>query len=1075
MSHSIARLITNTVLAIVILLGLQLLLSSAFNGSIKAWQTDGSGTPFNQLCPPYNGGDDPNQTAFFADWRPINGTVDVPEGGTATYNIDATIALCEGSGSIYDNLSDAYWGFSENSPHFSLSTMPIDFAYGGSGAVGDGNIGRPDGIVENILPVTINAGGLGVGQTRQLCFEWPVTATFYSGVTGNTIPISEPGTRPSCLTMRIVSSGAPAPGPAPVPVPGPNDVLVCTPSTTDGDAGQLISAAAYAADSGWSVPPNCPGSGPAPIPMTQVCASDGSTYYVTTADYNANPGAYVLPPCVAPVVIQGLTCSASVYPAGTIYVGQTFEIHASIYNPNADTATITSASVSGPGINSFTGHDAAAGGYNWAGAGSPAITAASSGSYTYSVSWDVNGTTGTAVCSTTVSITNPPPPTCSSWTIEEYVFVGGTSTPRLVVDNNGPINLLVSYAAYDGFGSSGAYTPSLTIAPHARGGLSGNAVTHATAGAQSYSWTVQWSMPGTSLSGTIYCSSPNVTIVAYPTCTATGGSYPVGDEPHEGAVMSTAIFNNPNPFDLSMDAASYARVDRRTAPALATETVNGNPYSAAVGPGNTTVSGQSAFVIWPGTYDANWTISYSIGYLSGTINCSEDFEITAVAPSCTVLPPLGGEVIDPTQYTRVEFSNTNNVPVSINGATYSYGSLISGAGIGLPMLVDQRSSQTVDSPTFILPSTPTDYTVVWTGLTSLGPILWTGSDTTCSAVARVYEKPIFKVYGGDVSAGGRFGTASGLEACSTTIPLTGSDFSGEILAYSGVNVGANTGWQGSSVQFGAKAKGNISGFYSASQRTSAPLPSLGLTFANQLVTVPSDPADQGGNFDALGHCIANYWAPAVEQGLSSATAASSSTSISSNSGDVITEYLNAAGGQVDIGAGAIAGRQSVFVLGDVRITQDIVTTNTTSWASRRDIPITYIIAKGNIYIDPAVSTIDAVLVAVPDDAGSSGTGEVYTCSRPSAGLHNYPGYTDCSNKLTINGAVVAKELHLGRVQGSLSYAAPLETPNNANRALDNIAEIINFTPELYLATPAHGPIRGSFNTSNSIQDLPPIL
>jgi hypothetical protein len=53
---------------------------------------------------------------------------------------------------------------------------------------------------------------------------------------------------------------------------------------------------------------------------------------------------------------------------------------------------------------------------------------------------------------------------------------------------------------------------------------------------------------------------------------------------------------------------------------------------------------------------------------------------------------------------------------------------------------------------------------------------------------------------------------------------------------------------------------------------------------------------------------------------------------------------------------------------------------------------------------------------------------------------------NCGNKLTFNGAVVAKQMWLFRTNGDLATA-----PKDEKSSSDNIAEVFNYTPDMVLA------------------------
>ncbi|MEM6997645.1 MAG: hypothetical protein AAF413_01910 [Patescibacteria group bacterium] len=458
----------------------------------------------------------------------------------------------------------------------------------------------------------------------------------------------------------------------------------------------------------------------------------------------------------------------------------------------------------------------------------------------------------------------------------------------------------------------------------------------------------------------------------------------------------------------------------------------------------------------------------------------------ASIPSCT-MSVTGGEIARPISVgmnvagnntvaaggTEVRLATSTNY--TVNGSAGSF--------TGLPVvLTTGASNASVTAPN--IPSTAGvfDYAVdgeAYFNLIHLGSNVGQRIVNCTDANITLHEKPIVKVLGGDVSTGGHFGTSNQLDACQGTPAsvIAGLTPSGNVYT-DAYELTPGSGWQGSSVQFALRALGQSSGYYSASQRTGSPLPPVGLTFGNATLGPTPTAADLGGfKGSADPRCINNYWLPADGASFTSA----SSLTLGSAAGTSGTSFIqrSPSSGPVSIADGSINGRQSVFVDGDVTISTDI-TTDSTTWASRDEIPVTYIIVRGNIYIPSTVSTIDAILIALPDPSSASNTGNIYTCSGTGQGRNSYAhaGYAACTNKLTINGAVVAKELHLGRVGGTAALSSPGELPSPTRATdptSDQIAEVINYTPEIFLSTPAHGPHPASDTRSDSVIGLPPTL
>ena len=177
------------------------------------------------------------------------------------------------------------------------------------------------------------------------------------------------------------------------------------------------------------------------------------------------------------------------------------------------------------------------------------------------------------------------------------------------------------------------------------------------------------------------------------------------------------------------------------------------------------------------------------------------------------------------------------------------------------------------------------------------------------------------------------------------------------------------------------------------------------------------------------------------------------------------------------GASSIASKITI-VGNDIYITGNItVDTNKLPSASNlfdnASIPVITLIAKNNIYIDPSVTQIDALLQAGKD---------IYTCSTgavatPSAG---------CSNTLLVNGEVGANNaIHFDRVCGTRLYATSTEDSTTAGTYITNAhpscpglrtgtaAEVINFPSYDLFASPY---VSGATQTQyQSIYSAPPLL
>ncbi len=164
-------------------------------------------------------------------------------------------------------------------------------------------------------------------------------------------------------------------------------------------------------------------------------------------------------------------------------------------------------------------------------------------------------------------------------------------------------------------------------------------------------------------------------------------------------------------------------------------------------------------------------------------------------------------------------------------------------------------------------------------------------------------------------------------------------------------------------------------------------------------------------------------------------------------------------------------RRTYVATGNLYITGN-VTYASGSFGSVATIPRIRVIATGNIYIAPGVSQLDGEYIA---------GGTIYTCGNPSWGdvpnattnIYN----TGCNSTLTVNGSLVGSAVKLTRLAGTLRAATDDEMRWNGssypNRA--NIAEVINFTPEIYLSNPGGTIDFPAGSRYDSIIALPPVL
>ncbi len=329
-------------------------------------------------------------------------------------------------------------------------------------------------------------------------------------------------------------------------------------------------------------------------------------------------------------------------------------------------------------------------------------------------------------------------------------------------------------------------------------------------------------------------------------------------------------------------------------------------------------------------------------------------------------------------------------------------------------------------------------------VTSPGPAV--SSDEGC---AKFMNKSYFKVFGGDISAGSI--ECRGWSAFRTP---------GMITAYNSTS----TPGKGSGAQLAALAIGAIHEFSSATGRTPAPTPPKGLSFANVAAS-----GAWGGEMVAGGSCPQDYFGtqPTTREFVGS------DINLSGWNGSLRTAAGVRVSGVVDLNK-----RVTLYVDGDVVISNNISYAGVSGGWNYSEMPNFTLVARGNVFIGANVTELAGIFIAQPKsllDPDTEG-GEIYTCAfgttPPTESqltrVTGTPGSDNCRNQLTIYGSFIAKRIRLLRTNGSLSSSSPNETRDSAT-----MAEKFIFSPEAWLSSsisPA-----GGFESYDSITTLPPIL
>jgi hypothetical protein len=312
------------------------------------------------------------------------------------------------------------------------------------------------------------------------------------------------------------------------------------------------------------------------------------------------------------------------------------------------------------------------------------------------------------------------------------------------------------------------------------------------------------------------------------------------------------------------------------------------------------------------------------------------------------------------------------------------------------------------------------YTVTYGVASSAG-------SANCSATFGVAKQPYFQVNGGDISAGA--GMSIGGKDCAAAGGLPAVQ-NASIVSW---NRDSWNGYGGAGTQYAALALNHLQGFATGQGSPYAP---SGLAFANTGGGAGHIDAGRqlyGGKFGGT-NCTGDYW---------------------KNANNVLT-------GNVTVGGQAIANgtHKTIYVDGKVTITGNI--TFSGNYASAADIPTFTVIVRGALYVDKSVTQMDGFYIAEPVDTADE-SGAFKTCAKfwfTPADLDRTL-QSNCDLPLTINGAIVGRQLRLNRTAGTLST-----TP----------AETFNYSPEFWLTAPYGNGLNPANDSGyDSITSLPPVL
>jgi hypothetical protein len=468
----------------------------------------------------------------------------------------------------------------------------------------------------------------------------------------------------------------------------------------------------------------------------------------------------------------------------------------------------------------------------------------------------------------------------------------------------------------------------------------------------------------------------------------------------------------------------------------------------------------------------------------------KDFPNTKIAALVTFFVPNTQAISANPNVTSVTLSPDNEGPTS---ATFNAGVTFNPAGKKFKATITRQFSilKNITNAVVPLPSPPattgTFTTVVsFNGETTAIPLSAAVGDQICEVIsvnpgsgnvdvdgnvysagpakdssrlcARIVAKPYVKIFGNDAAVGGKFADKTAT-TCTPGATDTGLNSAAFWAFDKKLSSGSGSSYSGSSSQFATVALGQNQFFSSAGNRNgqSQPNPPSGLSFGNMIATGSSGaygPAPDYGGLYGTGRCIPNYFS------------AHSNAGADSRIGQVT---INSVGSPASVPAGP---NNVVFVDGNAYIGDNITFANSNGWASISAIPNYYLIVRGNIYIDKNVHALDGVYIAQPSSLGVGGN--IYTCTDGFNLIAKSNLYSSCQNKLTITGSFIANQVRYLRTRGTVNNSTPNETSGS-----DNIAEIFDFSQEMYLAPqPAVlNSVNGGSSSSryDSITSLPPIL
>ncbi len=340
-------------------------------------------------------------------------------------------------------------------------------------------------------------------------------------------------------------------------------------------------------------------------------------------------------------------------------------------------------------------------------------------------------------------------------------------------------------------------------------------------------------------------------------------------------------------------------------------------------------------------------------------------------------------------------------------------------------------------------------------------------------------KPYFQVHGADVFAGGWWYAKNGAgqydcdlatnyQAPSFGLGLT-NPYKGGILAFNDFSGGTA---KGALSDFGAFALGQIQGeggYGFASNRGAG---KNTLSFSNDSGNSNGQGAAYWGGFFDVGarqltSCIPDYYnlksAGAISWGGNLSTAPSGKYKADLAGNPIFT--VNSGAVTIPKNTGNTGKVVTLFVDGDAYIGGNI---NYEGGYNADMVTKFTLVVRGNLYIDKAVTQLNGLYIAQPDltraSPATSDTGIIWTCSPATSGgpTDAYVSANCRDSSLSVNGALIAKQINLLRLAGDVSNSTS--------------AENFNFTPELLIGgADFFNPDTTTDPHIDSLVNLPPVF